>query len=224
MFDRAMSDLCTLWEGAVFNNNEVPCHIHADEESDGDHDRVYRVLKSPMCRMNDYSDLLEEMKFMLKHVQRHHNEVLFIKCKSPMCDHCGNHPVKSKEVFYFLKTYGMNFFSPMPSSNYPGHYCTFLEMFEKPPTEVGVLHSGMPSHIEKYLHACEYCPAYMFLSITEKNRHMRIFHPKKYPRRSSNSTKSLVNVCSFKILFLLCVARSFPLHTSLGNTDKTKVI
>ena len=202
--NRAISELCTLWKGAVFNNNEVlPIHVPADEQSDGDHDRIHGFLKSPLCRMNEYSDLLDEVKFMLKHIQRHHNEVVFIKCQNPTCDHCGKHPVKAKEVFKFLEPYGMKFFSPMPSDKYPGHYCTFLEMCEKPPKEVGVLDSGMPSYIEKDLRECAYCPAYVFLSKTEKTRHIRIFHPNKY-HRQSRSTKSLVHVCNFKIGSSVC--------------------
>ena len=120
-----------------------------------------------------------------------------------MCDHCGKHPVKTKEVIVFLKPYGKKFFSPMPNNNYPGHYCTFLEMCEKPPTEVGVLDSGMPTYIVNDMHACAYCPAYVFL-YTEKTRHMRILHPNKYPRRYSNSTKSLVHVCNFKFFSFVC--------------------
>ena len=85
---------------------------------------------SPLCRMNEYSDLLNEVKFMLKHIQRHHNEVVFIKRSSPTCDRFGKHPVKAKEVFKFLEPYGMKFFSLMQSDKYPGHYCTFLEMCE----------------------------------------------------------------------------------------------
>ena len=52
--------------------------------------------------MKKYWDLLDEMKFMLKHIQWHHNEVVFVKCQSPTCNHCGKHPVKAKEVFKFL--------------------------------------------------------------------------------------------------------------------------
>ena len=57
----------------------------------------------------------------------------------------------------------------MPSDKYPGHYCTYLEMSEKPPKEVGVLDSGMPSYMEKDLLECAYFPAYVFLSKTEKH-------------------------------------------------------
>lgn len=124
-----------------------------------------------------------------------------------MCDHCGKHPVEAKEILNFLERYGMKFFSPMPSDRHPGHYCTYLEMCEKSPEEVGVLDNGMPSYMEKDLRKCAYCPAYVFLSQTEKTRHMRIFHLKKYRKSSSKSTKS--HVCNFKIGFCVC-GETFP--------------
>ena len=91
----------------------------------------------------------------------------------------------------------------MPSDKYPMHYCTFLEMCEKPPKVVGVLDSGMPSYIQKDLLECAYCPAYVFLSKTEKARHIQIFHPKKY-HKQFYSSKVLVNVCNFKMGCSVC--------------------
>ena len=113
----------------------------------------------------------------------------------------------------------------MASDNYPGHYCTFMEMCEKPPKEVGVLDSGMPSYMEKALRECAYCPAYVFLSKTEMTRHIRIFHPKKYPRKSSNSTKSLVHVCNFKIGSSVCgraFSSAYQLRKHRQNQDHFK--
>ena len=86
--------------------------------------------------MSQFTDLLHEMKFMLEHVQRHHNELIFIKCLNTGCPQCSKNQIKAKQVFEFLNQYEMKFFSPMPSENHPGHYCTFLEMIEKPPKEV----------------------------------------------------------------------------------------
>ena len=49
-------------------------------------------------------------------------------------------------------------------------------------SELTSLDDGMPS-AESGFECCPHCPAYVFLSQTEKQCHLRLFHPK--PRKAS---------------------------------------
>ena len=75
-------------------------------------------------------------KFLLSHVQRHHNEIIFFKCESSTSEHCSKHPVRATESFSFLKQCEMKMFYPLPSTQHPGHYCTFLEICNNSTTEL----------------------------------------------------------------------------------------
>ena len=64
---------------------------------------------------------------MLVHIQRHRNEVIFMKCSDSSCSHCTQNPVKAKKLFAMLKKMDMKNFAPLPKGN-TGHYYTFKEM------------------------------------------------------------------------------------------------
>ena len=105
---------------------------------------------------------------MVAHIQRHRNELVYLKCLSENCDYCTTYPPKATGVFAFLQERNMTLFSPMPSHKYPGHYCTFLEMCRKPASELTTLDAGMPSAANG-VGRCSHCPAFVFLSKTEKS-------------------------------------------------------
>ena len=75
------------------------------------------------------TELLEELRFMLKHIDRKKNEVVLKKCVDPVCGHCSGTPVVARKIFSFLNE--RTLFNPMESDIHPGHYCIFLEMCEK---------------------------------------------------------------------------------------------
>ena len=149
------------------------------------------LLKGPirdLTKKSENSSRLRELKFMLKHMDRRKNEVTFRKCDDPLCQHCSSKPVHATAVFEFLRRKKYVLFEPLKSEKHPNHYCTFLGLYEKEP---GDLESStcldMPSLISIELGKCEICPAYVFLSATEKKWHMTIFHPKKSAKLQKTS-------------------------------------
>ena len=81
---------------------------------------------------------------MLKHVDRHLNEVVSMKCSNK----CRGSWI-SKEVFTFTKDHGMRLFTPTISTNCDGHYETFLKSCLATEHKYGDW--GQPSKTEKDL-------------------------------------------------------------------------
>lgn len=93
-----------------------------NSSSQSDHDTVSQFLKAPLKQVRDgtYKTLVEEYKFLLAHIRRHHNEVIFLKCTNSECNHCTQHPVQAIEAFSFLRERNMKMFYPLPSSQHSG--------------------------------------------------------------------------------------------------------
>lgn len=201
VFDQAISELCSVhWKGAEFDTFEIHgIPIPSEDSSPSDHDVVQKFLKAPVSKIpSEYASLYEELKFMLAHIQRHRNELVYVKCLSENCDYCTTHPPKATGVFAFLQERNMTLFSPMPSHKYPGHYCTFLEMCCKPAPKLTILDAGMPSAangVGRYPH----CPAFVFLSKTEQKRHLRLLHPKQGKARKDLRVSRKSFFCNFKM-------------------------
>ena len=120
------------WKDAEFDTFKVHAiPVLCNDPHPNSHDIMNEFFKVPLSRMDEYVSLYEEMKFMLKHIQRHRNELIFLKCLEDTCTYCTTNPPKATKVYKFLKERNIIFFSPMPSSKHPGHYCTFLEMCQK---------------------------------------------------------------------------------------------
>ena len=128
VFDRAITELCHVhWKDAVFDTFKVlAAPVECNDPNPTCHDVVNKFFKAPLSRMSEYSQQFEEMKFMLKHIQRHRNEVMFLKCLEDTCAYCTTNPPRATKVYKFLQERNMTLFSPMPSSEHLGHYCTFL--------------------------------------------------------------------------------------------------
>ena len=202
VFDKAITEMADVhWNHASFDGFPViPVPVKCvNNLPTSDHETVSKFLKAPLKQARDgssYKTLLEEYKFMLAHVHRHHNEVIFLKCNE--CVHCTQHPVQTTQVFSFLRERGMKIFHRLPSAQHVGHYCTFLEMCSKRPDQLPIADTHLPS-FEKELGHCSHCPNYVFLSKTEKNRHFQVFHPKKRKPKTKHVTPSKRFQCSFKI-------------------------
>ena len=52
----------------------------------------------------------------------------------------------------------MKMFSPVASTRFEGHYCTFMEMCNKNPEELPIGDTGMPSAANSSLGKCPCCP------------------------------------------------------------------
>ena len=156
-----------------------------------DYEEMHTLLKGlirNLTKKSENSSHLRELKFMLKHMDRRKNEVTFRKCDDPLCQHCSSNPVHATAVFEFLRRKKYILFEPLKSEKHPDHYCTFLELCEKEPEDFeSSTCLDMPSLKIKELGKCEICPAYVFLSATEKKRHMSIFHPKKSAKLQKTS-------------------------------------
>ena len=70
------------------------------------------------------------------------------------------------------------------------HYLSYLEMCELEPEKLEVDDSALPSCKGSDLGRCQFCPAFSFLSKTEKKRHMSVFH-RHASKRSAKRRKSL---------------------------------
>ena len=101
----------------------------------------------------------------------------------------------------------MKMFAPQPSTDNEGHYCTFLEMCSKHKDELSIGDNGMPSAADSNLGNCPSCPSFTFLSKTEKERHIKVFHPsmsnskvrQKNSKQKVNTSTSAMFTCNFKV-------------------------
>ena len=94
----------------------------------------------------------------------------------------------------------MKFFYPLPSLQHPKHYSTFLEMCNKKPKDLPVADQHLPSVQESELGRCSDCPEYVFLSKTEKKRHLQVFHPqKRKPRQQKSPASGGKFQCMYKL-------------------------
>jgi len=73
---------------------------------------------------------MSELRFMLKHIERKSNEIIFRKCNNPNCRHCLNHPIVSKKSWEYLHSKNFKWPNPTESESFPGHYKTYLEVDE----------------------------------------------------------------------------------------------
>ena len=85
-------------------------------------------MTGPIRNLRASVNVLKELHFMAKHIDRKSNEVIIMKCYDPACNHCVRNPPKSSPAWKFLKERNFIFFNPLPSQEYPEHYMKFIEM------------------------------------------------------------------------------------------------
>ena len=105
---------------------------------------------------------------MFQHIDRHANEITFVKCQDRSC--CEEW--KSPRLKDFLSKFGMKLFAPSTTVTF-GLYDTFLKSCLKKENAYGS--SGQPSCERSDLGQCNFCPSYHFKSKTEKNCYMSVF-------------------------------------------------
>ena len=141
---------------AFYYMRPIKCNDHFAS----DHEKVHKFLKAPLKEFRDgftHTVLLNQIKFLLGHIRRHHNEITFLKCKDSACSHCTNNPVRAKEVYSFLEDRKMKLFYLMPSDDHQGHYSTFLEMCNKRASDLPETDTHLPSYDSSLGH-CPHCP------------------------------------------------------------------
>ena len=143
----------------------VPCVYRSEDDG---HDLVHEFLKAPLWEVHTSKYAI--VKFMFDHINRRHNELVFLKCKCPECSYGTSHPVRAKEIFQFLERKNMILFNLQQSEANPGHYYTFLEMCELDPTITLADDSNMPSLQGSNLGKCTICPAYLLFVKKPKRR------------------------------------------------------
>ena len=67
-----MTECKSYWENLKFNDHD-------------DYERVKACLSCPIRDINKYSDLVQEFKKMFEHIDRHTNEISFVKCQDQPC-------------------------------------------------------------------------------------------------------------------------------------------
>ena len=117
----------------------------------------------------------------------------------------------------------------MKSDIHPGHYFTFLEMCEKPTTDLSEGDEGIPTGT---VGKCENCSSFWFSSKTEMQRHKSLFH-----RHPPNQQRPGKHICRFKIAnaessaerecglqipsaYRLAQHRKQAMHTKRGQTSE----
>lgn len=116
VFDWAIAEVANVhWKEASFDGYPVVgVPVECKSETNSDHDMVSQFLKAPLkaLREGKFDSLLVEYKFLLSHVRRHHNEIMFLNCESSTCEHCSKHPIRATESFSFLRDREMKMFNP----------------------------------------------------------------------------------------------------------------
>ena len=152
-----------------FAVNTQPTLVGEDDLLLTDYDHVLACLKSPICDLHKYLDLLLEFKQMHGHIDRHLNNVVFEKCDNK--SYCDEFRSKvAKEILGAER----RLFSPSPNRNLKGHYNTFpQEVFNE---EKIFSAEGQPTAMEKNLGRCNFSQNFSFKSATERTRYQSMFH------------------------------------------------
>lgn len=138
-----------------------------------DYDEVKKFLNCPIRDIHKYAEIRKEFTKMHQHLDRHLNEIMFVKCEDLSC--CKQW--QSKDILQYFGGVQSNikFPSPTLSKERKGHYNTFLQECLNESKRYG--HDGQPSAAKENLGACPSgCKSYHFKSKTGKARHISVFH------------------------------------------------
>ncbi|XP_033097229.1 uncharacterized protein LOC117101365 [Anneissia japonica] len=114
------------------------------------------------------SDLVDEVTFMLAHIDKRKGFLSFMKCKDDQCTHCTAHPVIAKETLNILRLKG-GFPSPMTDES-GEHFYTLHDVLKFELWDVN------DTALQPTLGRCLICPAYTFCSKAEIVSHRRKYH------------------------------------------------
>lgn len=86
------------------------------------------MMTGPVKALRNSKDVTKELHFMIKHIERKSNEVIFKKCSNPRCGHCNSRPIISQKSWQYLQERDFKWPNPVSSLENPGHYKTFMEI------------------------------------------------------------------------------------------------
>ena len=196
VFDRAMKSIENgHWRDASFNGFEIDAETVPCKEDDllsEDYDEVKDFLKCPIRDIHKYAALREEFLDMFRHLDRHRNEIVIVKCDDRSC--CK--PFRSPDVLNYLKSSDMKLQAPVLDNRFRGHYVTFFSQLSSSDAEKRFGDDGQPSVAAKKLGKCDFCPNDGFSSVTEKASRVAMFHRrKKVTNKNKRSFACTVDNC-----------------------------
>ena len=95
------------------------------------------MMTGPINALRSCKDVIKELRFTAKHIERKSHEIIFSKCSNPRCNHCASNPIISKTAWAFLSERNFKWPNPVPSTNFSGHYKTFIEISEMEESATG---------------------------------------------------------------------------------------
>ena len=119
-----------------------------------------------------YLDLQNECKSMFHHLDRHSNEVVFIRCK----DRSRCTEWQSSELRDHIAILDFRLLAPVFETFLDGHFDTFLQQLEEKGNGQKCGDEGQPTAVPNRLEKCSMCYSYKFKSKTEQKRYLRMFH------------------------------------------------
>ena len=101
-----------------------------------DHTEIKTFMNAPLRDLKAIPHLMkmkQEFSFFADCIDRHHNEISFLKYQlfknNHICQHCTENPTKTCDAFQYESSLGGFLFDPVKSEKHPGHYKTYLESF-----------------------------------------------------------------------------------------------
>ena len=91
VFNNAMQSCADHWKDLTFDGfpvNATVVKCNEDELKFKDYETIKEFLSCPLRDLHKFSQLKKEFDEMLKHVDRHLNELVFTKCSNEKC--CGS--------------------------------------------------------------------------------------------------------------------------------------
>ena len=88
VFDQALKELNLYWENSYFDGFKISLKIincGEDILKWSDFERMKGYLKAPARDLHNFSSFTNERKCMLKHLDRHLNELCFMRCNDRSC-------------------------------------------------------------------------------------------------------------------------------------------
>ena len=141
------------WNNATFNNFPVYSYPVLTGEVDllfNNCDEVKKFLNCPIRDLHKYAEICKEFTKMHQDLDRHLNEIVFVKCEDLSC--CKKW--QSKDILQHFGGIQSNIKFPFLtlSKARKGHYNTFLEECLNESKWYG--HNGQPSAAKENLGAC----------------------------------------------------------------------
>lgn len=189
MYDSAMELLCVYWNRAKWGGVNIDSSFQrclSDSYPFNVHEMLKLKLQKATSILND-ANLLDEMRFMIAHIERRVDFLAVKKCQDKSCDYCTDNPGHPNEAMKFLTRHSA-FPSPIPDAKYSGHYYSFLDILG----ERIELPVEPDQHMKRYQKIksvlgnamCGQCRLYCFTSKTDQVKHNRIFHTRNLSKVS----------------------------------------